>query len=82
MARASIQQPLKQQAVFGADPTPDAIVKTLRVESRKAADTEPFKKAIDNIGDVVAYLDQPEFAKFWDEDAKRVEAAVQAIGKV
>jgi hypothetical protein len=30
----------------------------------------------------VAYLDQPEFAKFWDEDAKRVEEAVRAIGKV
>jgi hypothetical protein len=30
----------------------------------------------------VAYLDQPEFAKFWDEDARRVEDAVQTIGKV
>ncbi len=35
-----------------------------------------------NIGDDVAYLDQPEFAKFWDADAKRVEAAVRQIGKV
>ena len=32
--------------------------------------------------DVVAYLDQPDFAKFWDADAKRVEAAVKSIGKV
>jgi tripartite-type tricarboxylate transporter receptor subunit TctC len=68
--------------LFAPKGTPDAIVDKLRVESRKAADTEQFKKAIDNIGDVVAYLDKPEFAKFWDEDAKRVEAAVQAIGKV
>jgi len=30
----------------------------------------------------VAYLDQPDFARFWDVDAKRVEAAVQSIGKV
>jgi hypothetical protein len=30
----------------------------------------------------VAYLDQADFAKFWDEDAKRVEAAVQSIGRV
>jgi hypothetical protein len=35
-----------------------------------------------NIGDEVAYLDAPDFAKFWDEDAKRVEAAVQSIGRV
>jgi tripartite-type tricarboxylate transporter receptor subunit TctC len=68
--------------LFAPKGTPDAIVDKLRVESKKAADSEQFKKAVDNIGDVVAYLDKPEFAKFWDEDAKRVEAAVQAIGKV
>ena len=51
-------------------------------DAQKKVYFEPFKKAIDNLGDVVAYLDKPEFAKFWDEDAKRVEAAVQAIGKV
>jgi tripartite-type tricarboxylate transporter receptor subunit TctC len=68
--------------LFAPKGTPDAIVDKLRTESKKAADTDQFKKAIDNIGDVVAYLDKPEFAKFWDEDAKRVEAAVHAIGKV
>lgn len=68
--------------LFAPKGTPEAIISKLREESRKAAATEQFKKAIDNIGDVVAYLDQPEFAKFWDADAKRVEAAVQAIGRV
>lgn len=68
--------------LFAPKGTPDAIVDKLREESKKAAATDQFKKAIDNLGDVVAYLDRPEFAKFWDEDAKRVEAAVQAIGKV
>src|SRR5262245_58790517 len=68
--------------LFAPKGTPTDVVNKLRAESKKAADTDTFKKAIDNIGDVVAYLDQPEFAKFWDEDAKRVEAAVQAIGKV
>jgi tripartite-type tricarboxylate transporter receptor subunit TctC len=68
--------------LFAPKGTPNEIVEKLRIESKKAAQTEVFTKAIDNIGDVVAYLDQPEFAKFWDEDAKRVEAAVQAIGKV
>ena len=48
----------------------------------KAVAAPAFGKAIDNLGDVVAYLDQPDFAKFWDEDAKRVEAAVKSIGKV
>lgn len=68
--------------LFAPKGTPEPIVKTLREQSRKAVDTAQFKQAIDNLGDVVAYLDQPDFAKFWDADAKRVESAVQAIGKV
>jgi tripartite-type tricarboxylate transporter receptor subunit TctC len=68
--------------LFAPKGTPDAVIARLRAESKKAVDSEQFKKAITNIGDVVAYLDQPDFAKFWDADAKRVEAAVQSIGKV
>lgn len=68
--------------LFAPKGTPDAIVTRLRNETRTAVASEAFKKAIDNIGDVVAYLDQPEFRTFWDADAKRVEAAVQSIGKV
>ena len=68
--------------LFAPKGTPDEIIKTLREETRKAVATEQFAKAIENIGDVVAYLDQPDFAKFWDEDAKRVEDAVHSIGKV
>ena len=37
---------------------------------------------MNNLGQDVAYLDQPDFAKFWEADAKRVEQAVQSIGKV
>jgi hypothetical protein len=35
-----------------------------------------------NLGQEPAYLDQPEFAKFWEADAKRVEDAIIAIGRV
>ena len=62
--------------------TPDAVIDKLRDETKKAVATEQFAKAIENIGDVVAYLDQPDFAKFWDADAKRVEDAVHSIGKI
>jgi tripartite-type tricarboxylate transporter receptor subunit TctC len=68
--------------LFAPKGTPDPIVRKVREEAKKAVATDQFKKAIDNIGDVVAYLDAPDFAKFWDADAKRVEAAVQSIGKV
>jgi tripartite-type tricarboxylate transporter receptor subunit TctC len=67
--------------MFAPVKTPAANVNVIREAVRKAANSDQFKTAISNIGDEVAYLDQPDFAKFWDADAKRVEAAVQAIGK-
>jgi hypothetical protein len=30
----------------------------------------------------VAYLDAPEFQKYWDRDAARLKVAVEKIGKV
>lgn len=68
--------------LFAPKGTPGAVVDRLRAETKKAVATDQFRGAIKNIGDEVAYLDQPEFAKFWDADAKRVEAAVKSIGKV
>ena len=54
----------------------------MREAARTAAASDSFKTAIGNLGDTLSYLDQPEFAKFWDTDAKRVEDAVRSIGKV
>ena len=68
--------------LFAPKGTPDNVIARLREETRKAVATEQFGKAIQAVGDVVAYLDQPDFAKFWDEDAKRVEDAVRSIGRV
>ena len=68
--------------VFAPKNTPAPAVKTLGDSIKKAADTDQFKTAIKNIGDEVAYLDSAAFAKFWDDDAKRVESAVRTIGKV
>jgi tripartite-type tricarboxylate transporter receptor subunit TctC len=68
--------------VFAPKNTPATPVKVIGDAIRQAVAGEQFKTAIANIGDEVAYLDQAAFAKFWDEDAKRVEAAVHAIGRV
>ena len=68
--------------VFAPKNTPAPAVKVLGDAIKQAVNTDQFKTAISNIGDEVAYLDQAGFAKFWDEDAKRVEAAVQSIGRV
>jgi hypothetical protein len=37
---------------------------------------------MDNLGQELAYMDQPEFAKFWAADAKKMEDAIQSIGRV
>ncbi|HZP69488.1 MAG TPA: tripartite tricarboxylate transporter substrate binding protein [Pseudolabrys sp.] len=68
--------------LFAPKGTPTPAIARLRAETKKVVENDQFKKAIENIGDVVAYLDQPEFTKFWDADAKRVEQAVGLIGKV
>ena len=68
--------------LFAPVKTPQAPVDVIRAAVKQAANSDQFKTAIKNIGDEVAYLDQADFRKFWDEDAKRVEAAVHAIGKV
>jgi tripartite-type tricarboxylate transporter receptor subunit TctC len=68
--------------MFAPKGTPDAVVTYLRNVLKQAAMTDQFKTAMANLGQDVEYLDQPEFAKFWDADAARIEAAVREIGKV
>jgi tripartite-type tricarboxylate transporter receptor subunit TctC len=68
--------------LFAPKNTPAPIISTWREASRKAAASPEFAAAMKNLGQDVAYLDQPEFKAFWDADAKRVEDAVRQIGKV
>ena len=68
--------------LFAPKGTPDNVITVMRDASKKAASTEAFRAAMQKLGQDVAYLDQPEFRKFWDADAKRVEDAVRQIGKV
>jgi len=68
--------------LFAPKGAPEPVVARLREATKQAVGTAQFRNTIDSIGDEVAYLDQPEFAKFWDEDAKRVESAEHSIGKV
>jgi tripartite-type tricarboxylate transporter receptor subunit TctC len=68
--------------LFAPKGTPAAVINKLRQEAKNAVATETFKQAINNIGDEVAYLDQPEFSKFLEADSKRVENAIRQIGKL
>jgi len=68
--------------LFAPKGTPDGVVDKLRAEAKKAVASEQFGQAIKNIGDEVAYLDRPDFAKFLETDSKRVENAIRQIGKL
>jgi tripartite-type tricarboxylate transporter receptor subunit TctC len=68
--------------LFAPKLTPASIVTYLRGVLGRAAHTDQFKNTLANVGLDLAYLDQPDFAKFWDEDAARIEAAVRQIGRV
>ena len=47
----------------------------------KAAHSTEFVAALTNAGQDLAYLDGPDFQKFWDIDGQRTDEAVIAIGK-
>jgi tripartite-type tricarboxylate transporter receptor subunit TctC len=68
--------------MFAIKGTPDPVVTKLRSVLKDAAQTEQFKTAMTNLGQEIEYLDQAEFAKFWDADAARIEDAVRTIGRV
>jgi len=68
--------------IFAPKNTPQNAVTVLRSAIGKAANSDQYKATLSNLGLSLAYLDQPEFAKFWAVDAQRVVAAVQSIGRV
>jgi tripartite-type tricarboxylate transporter receptor subunit TctC len=68
--------------LFAPKGTPGPIVNILREGINKAAHSKQFLDTLDNLGQELAYMDQPEFATFWAADAKRQEDAINAIGRV
>jgi tripartite-type tricarboxylate transporter receptor subunit TctC len=68
--------------LFAPKGTPAAIVSALTAAIDKAAASPQFTDAIAKIGMEPSYLGAADFAKFWDEDAKRSDDAVRQIGKV
>jgi tripartite-type tricarboxylate transporter receptor subunit TctC len=62
--------------------TPAPIIKTLREATAKAVKAPEFTAAMEKMQTPIAYLDAPEFKKFWDEDAERLIKSIRNIGKV
>jgi tripartite-type tricarboxylate transporter receptor subunit TctC len=68
-------------AVFVPAKTPPDVVKVLREAVAKAAHAPEFVDLLDKAGSTPAYMDQPEFAPWWDANSKRLEDAVRAARK-
>jgi tripartite-type tricarboxylate transporter receptor subunit TctC len=68
--------------LFAPKATPARIIAELRDAVNKAAHGAQFNTALTNLGQELAYMDQPEFVRFWAADAERMEEAINQIGRV
>lgn len=62
--------------------TPAPILAKLRAAVKEAVASPEFRSAMEKVSTPIAYLDAPEFQKYWDADAKRLAVALEKIGKV
>jgi tripartite-type tricarboxylate transporter receptor subunit TctC len=69
-------------ALFAPRGVPAAVVQTLRDATRKAMQDPELRASMEKAKTPIAYQDADEFKKFWDEDAQRIAAVIQKIGKV
>ena len=68
--------------LFAPRGTPEPVMKRIRESVRQAVNTPEYKAAMEKLQTPIAYLDAPEFQKFWDKDAKMLAAAIKRVGKV
>jgi tripartite-type tricarboxylate transporter receptor subunit TctC len=68
--------------LFAPRGTPAPVMKTIRDAVKQAVNSGEFKTAMEKIQTPIAYLDAPEFQKFWDKDAKMLTDAIKRIGKI
>ena len=57
-------------------------MKTIRESVKQAVNSSEFKTAMEKLETPTAYLDAPEFQRFWDKDAKMLADAIKRIGKI
>ena len=62
--------------------TPPHVIKILRDAMRQAMKEPEVVNAYTKVEMPVAYMDADQFNPWWDQDAKRLAAVVQKIGKV
>ena len=68
--------------VFAPAGTPEAVVGKLREALKRAINDDGVTKALATAGSPVAYLDAPEFGRFFEADAARLGEVVRRIGRI
>ena len=68
--------------LFAPRGTSPAVMKTIRESVKQAVNTTEFKAAMEKLQTPIAYLDAPEFQKFWDKDARMLADAIKRVGKL
>ena len=68
--------------VFAPTGTPAPVLKTLRDAVRQAVEDSEFKGAMAKLETPIAYMDAPEFQKFWDKDARMLADALKRVGRI
>ena len=68
--------------LFAPRGTSPGVMKTIRESVKQAVNSAEFKSAMEKIETPIAYLDAPEFQKFWDKDAKMLADAIKRTGKI
>lgn len=68
--------------IFVPTGTPSTVIEQLRQVAKQAAIDAKVQGTITKAGSPIQYLDAPEFAQFWANDAKLLAEVVRRIGKV
>lgn len=68
--------------IFGPAGMPPEVMQSLRAAVRTAIEDPRFRESMARAGAPLAYLDAPEFQRYWEADSDRLIKAVRKIGKM
>jgi tripartite-type tricarboxylate transporter receptor subunit TctC len=68
--------------MFAPKGTPEPVLKKLRDALGQTVQQADFKDAMTKMETPIAYMDQPEFQKFWEKDARMLAEAIKRIGRI
>jgi tripartite-type tricarboxylate transporter receptor subunit TctC len=68
--------------MFAPKGTPEPVMKKVRDTLRQVVQEADFKDAMAKLETPIAYMDAPEFQKFYEKDAKMLAEATRRVGRV